>query len=144
LCLLYERWRYHYTGNGVDRLIGPATSPVTLCCNVEGDVPLPDSIPTIVWRAGLDLNPIDATDPDSRRWLQCLVWPEHHDRAANLAAALEVAADAAPNVIAGDITAELPQLLEQVPSGASPRPRARLSRLSRAGSCSLGPVVCRG
>jgi len=120
LCLLYEHWRYHYTGNGVDRLIGPATSPVTLCCNVEGDVPLPDSIPTIVWRAGLDLNPIDATDPDSRRWLQCLVWPEHHDRAANLAAALEVAADAAPNVIPGDLTAELPQLLEQVPSGASP------------------------
>jgi hypothetical protein len=30
--------------------------------------------------------------------LQCLVWPEHHDRALTLQAALNVAADIAPRI----------------------------------------------
>lgn len=33
LCLLYDSWRYHYTGPGVDHWVGPATSPLTLSCS---------------------------------------------------------------------------------------------------------------
>ena len=51
LCLLYDRWRYHYTGASVNQWIGPAESPVTLSCQLEGDVPLPIAVPTIAWRA---------------------------------------------------------------------------------------------
>ena len=28
-----------------------------------------------VWRAGIDLNPLDVADPDDVHWLSCLVWP---------------------------------------------------------------------
>jgi len=96
-------------------------------------------VPTIAWRRGLDLNPLDARDPDTRRWLQCLVWPEHRDRASDLAAALDVAAEAGPELVAGDLAAaldvaaeagpelvagdlllRLPELLEQVPIGTTP------------------------
>lgn len=119
LCLLYDVWRYHYTGPGVDHWVGPADSPVTVSCAVDGRVPLPGTVPDIVWRAGLDLNPINARDPDARRWLQCLVWPEHHDRARTLCAALDVAAAVAPRIDRGDLVFDLPRLLEDAPSDAT-------------------------
>ena len=52
--------------------------------------------------------------------MQCLVWPEHHDRARDLAAALDVAAEAGPELVAGDLLQSLPELLEQVPLGTTP------------------------
>jgi hypothetical protein len=119
LCLLYDIWRYHYTGPGVDHWVGPVDSPVTVSCAVDGAVPLPEAVPDIIWRAGLDLNPIDARDPDARRWLQCLVWPEHHDRARTLHAALDVAAEVAPRIDSGDLVFDLPALLAQAPSDAT-------------------------
>ncbi|MGH3550804.1 MAG: DUF2332 domain-containing protein [Pseudonocardiaceae bacterium] len=119
LCLLYDCWRYHYTGAAVDQRIGPASSPVTLSCELAGDVPLPAAVPTIAWRVGLDINPLDAREPADRRWLQCLVWPEHHDRARTLPAALDVAIDAAPRIEKGDLLSDLAALIEQAPSDAT-------------------------
>ena len=119
LCLLYDSWRYHYTGSRVDRWVGPTKSPLTLSCITTGDVPVPQQVPAIIWRAGLDLNPIDAADPDARRWLQALIWPEHHERADRLDAALAVAALAAPRIVAGDLVSDLPKLLDQAPTGAT-------------------------
>jgi hypothetical protein len=119
LCLLYDRWRYHYLGVGVDAWVGPVDGPVTLTCQVVGSVPLPAVVPTIAWRAGLELNPLDPADPETVRWLQCLVWPEHTDRAARLTAALSVAAAAAPPVSTGDAVEDLPALIEAAPAGCT-------------------------
>ena len=119
LCLLYDYWCYHYTGALVNKWLGPANSPVTLSCQVDGDIPLPTVVPTIAWRVGLDLNPLDARDPTARRWLQCLVWPEHYDRAQTLQAALDVAADIAPRIEKGHLVRDLPALIEQAPRGAT-------------------------
>jgi hypothetical protein len=119
LCLLYDRWRYRYLGPGVDHELGSVASTVVLSCAVTGDVPLPDELPTIAWRSGLDLNPIDAGDADDRRWLECLVWPEHEDRARTLRAALDVAAQAPCLVRQGDLVDDLPALLEQAPGDAT-------------------------
>jgi hypothetical protein len=83
------------------------------------DVPLPKAIPTIAWRVGLDLNPLDARQPAARRWLQCLVWPEHHDRARTLQAALDLAADIAPRIEKGNLVSDLPALIEQAPRNAT-------------------------
>lgn len=120
LCVIPDRWRYHYFGPTTDRTIGAPDSPVTLDCAVAGPVPLPPEPPTIVWRAGLDLEPIDAADPDARRWLRCLVWPEHEERAARLDAALHVAAEAAPRIERGHLLDDLPALLAQLPDDATP------------------------
>ncbi len=117
LCLLYDAWRYRYLGAGIDHTVGDPNSPVLLTCQVSGPVPLPQAVPQIGFRAGLDLHPIDASDPDARRWLQCLIWPEHEDRAARLAAGLDVAADRKPQVHAGDLVSDLGALLDQVPDG---------------------------
>lgn len=119
LCLLYDAWRYHYTGPGIDHRVGVTDSPVELPCVVDADVPLPATVPAIVWRVGLDLAPVDARDPDARRWLGCLVWPEHHDRAQRLAAALDVAAAVAPTITAGDLVDDLAAVLDRAPAEAT-------------------------
>ncbi len=122
LCLLPDRWRYRYhvsepAGAEDVHELGPSDSPVVIDCDVHGDAPLPHAVPAIGWRAGLDLAPVDVSDPDARRWLECLVWPEHTDRAARLRAALEVAAADPPPIHQGDATTDLAALLDQVPDG---------------------------
>jgi hypothetical protein len=125
LCLMYDQWRYRYAQGGREQspgtvdYLGRVDSPVTLNCAVTGVGELPTGVPTIAWRAGLDLNPLDASDPDTRRWLQALVWPEHRDRAVRLAAALAVAAATPPRVLAGDMVRDLEPLLDQAPRDAT-------------------------
>jgi len=109
LCLLYDRWAYDYDGTRV------GSGPVTLRCSVTGGVPVPARVPEIAWRAGLDLNPLDPRDPDTRRWLECLVWPEHEDRRTTLRGALHVAAQEPPRIVRGDLIRDLPALLDEVP-----------------------------
>ena len=86
LCLLPDRYRYDYDGHR----LGEGTAP-SLRCRPDGDVPLPNALPDVVWRAGLDLNPLDVTDPDQVRWLELLVWPGQEHRLEMLRGALEVA-----------------------------------------------------
>ncbi len=123
LCLLYDAWRYRYevddeVGTGAVHEVGPADSPVTLGCAVSGPAPLPDAVPLITWRVGLDLHPVDPSDPDARRWLQALVWPEHVERAGRLGRALDVAAAAGPDVRGGDMVTGLGPLLEEARTSA--------------------------
>jgi hypothetical protein len=119
LCLLLDSWRYRYRTASGDHVLGSSDAPLELECLVSGAVPLPGALPTITWRHGLDLAPVDVRDPDARRWLQCLVWPEHVERAERLTAALDVAAEQPPPVAAGDLLDDLPRLAEQAPPEAT-------------------------
>ena len=66
LCLLPDRYGYDYDGHTL------GAGPPVLKTHVENDPPLPQQLPEIAWRAGLDLNPIDVTDDDQIRWLELL------------------------------------------------------------------------
>jgi hypothetical protein len=88
LNLLLDRYSYDYAGH---RLPGLDPDAPTLRCQPHGPVPLPERVPEICWRAGLDLNPLDVTRDDDVRWLSCLVWPGEGDRAERLAAAIATA-----------------------------------------------------
>lgn len=116
LNLLLDRYRYRWIGAGGVTELGSGTGPV-LECTVRGRVPLPGAMPRIAWRAGLDVAPVDPTDPDARAWLRALVWPEHTDRAERLAAALDLAVADPPEVVPGDLVDDLPALLDRVPAG---------------------------
>src|SRR5579862_1709076 len=100
LTLLLDRYCYDYDGY---RLAGTDPQAPVLCCQPSGPVPLPARIPAVVWRAGLDLNPLDVTSDDDVRWLSCLVWPGEGDRAERLAAAIAVARRDPPAVHRGDL-----------------------------------------
>ncbi|MBF9133545.1 DUF2332 domain-containing protein, partial [Plantactinospora sp. S1510] len=96
LCLYPDRYAYRYGGTSVG-----SGEPV-LECEATGMAP-PARVPEVVWRAGLDLNPLDVTDPADVAWLEALVWPEHTHRRARLRAAAAVAAADPPLLVRGDL-----------------------------------------
>ena len=115
LNLLWDRYGYDY-GDG--RRTGDTTSPVQIPCSPRGAVapPLPESLPVVAFRAGIDLHPIDVRDPAEVRCLRALVWPEHADRADRLLRAVALAQGEPPRLLAGDALDLLPDLLSQVPA----------------------------
>jgi hypothetical protein len=114
LCLQPDRYAYRY-GDGP--VLGTGTP--LLECAVTGPVPVPTALPDVVWRAGLDLNPLDVRDDEDMRWLESLVWPEQTDRFAILRGAIETARrDPAP-VHRGNLTTDLLQYAEGAPPDAT-------------------------
>ncbi len=109
LCLFPDRWDYTWvTGQG-DSSVEVSTDGGALGrvrCEVAGDPPLPSRPPPVSWRGGLDLNPLDVTDADTTDWLATLVWPEQHDRLAQLRIACEVARRDPPDLVRADLTAD--------------------------------------
>jgi hypothetical protein len=115
LCLLPDRFGYDYGG----RRVGPADPPVVFPCDLRGPVPVPEALPTVAWRHGIDLNPLDPTDPDTVAWLTALVWAGHDDREERLRQALRVASVDPPPVAAGDLLEESAGLMELAPEGTT-------------------------
>jgi hypothetical protein len=116
LTLLVDRYSYDYAGH---RIAGQDPQAPTLRCTPRGPVPLPDRLPAITWRAGLDLSPLDVTSDDDVRWLSCLVWPGEGDRDQRLAAAIAAARRDPPVVHRGDLLTGLPALAARAPAGAT-------------------------
>ncbi|MEU8008362.1 DUF2332 domain-containing protein [Micromonospora parva] len=112
LCLYPDRYGYRYG----DHQVGSG-EPV-LDCAASGLVP-PARVPQVVWRAGLDLNPLDVTDPDDVSWLDALIWPEHAHRRARLRAAAAIAAADPPLLVRGDLVDDLPALAARAPADAT-------------------------
>jgi hypothetical protein len=115
LCLLPDRYGYEYGGHR----IGPADSPVTFPCEPRGSVPVPKAVPEVAWRLGVDLHPLDVTDPDTGRWLTALVWAGDEEREDRLRAAIDVASMNPPSVVSGDLLTETTRLAASAPSDAT-------------------------
>jgi hypothetical protein len=115
LCLLPDRYGYDY---GTCHISGQAGAPV-LTCRCMGPVPLPSRPVDVVWRAGIDINPLDVTEPDDVRWLSCLVWPGEGDRAERLAAAIDLARRDPPRLIRGDLAERLAETAAGAPQGVT-------------------------
>lgn len=104
--------RYHYRFDDLEW--GPS-SPVTLHTESRGvEFPLHDI--EVVSRTGLDLNPIDPSDEEAGRWLDALIWPEHHERRDRLRRALGVVSDMPIEMVAGDALRTLPRVLASLPA----------------------------
>jgi hypothetical protein len=73
----------------------------------------------VVWRAGLDVSPIDVTDDESVSWLESLVWPGEGDRLALLRAAVAIARADPPRIVRGDLRHDLPALAHEAPAEAT-------------------------
>lgn len=119
LCLYPDRYSYRYRRGeeliALDPVDGP--SEVELHSDLTGDPAL--RMPEIVWRAGIDLHPLDAGDRDDRAWLAGLVWPGEEGRRERIVAALDIAADAPPLLVSGDGADALPALAARAPADAT-------------------------
>src|SRR5699024_11017169 len=98
LCLLPDQFSYRYTGGVALDPVG-GRSPVVLTAELGAGLPLPSLLPQIIWRAGIDLAPIDVTDPESCSWLETLIWPEQQERRQRLRDALDVAKEHPPRIV---------------------------------------------
>lgn len=93
--------------------------PPVLRCRTAGPVPLPDSLPHVAWRAGIDLNPLDVRTPEDVAWLEALIWPEQEFRRERLWRAIAVAREDPPLLVAGDLNEQLPALAARAPADAA-------------------------
>ena len=115
LNLQWDRYAYDY-GDG--RTAGVPGSPLSIACELVGPQVPPLDPPPVSWRVGLDLSPIDASDPADARWLRACLWPDQPARQARLAAALTVAGEHPVEVRRGDALTELPGLIAEAPADA--------------------------
>jgi hypothetical protein len=118
LCLYPDRYSYRYDGlDRLDPIDGPST--VLLECRTTGDAPIPDRLPEVVWRAGVDLAPLDVNDSDDMRWLQTLAPPEEQSRRDRIRAAAAIVRADPPLLVTGDALDALPALAAEAPAGAT-------------------------
>jgi hypothetical protein len=113
LCLLPDRYGYDYGGQRVGR----ADAPVVFPCEPRGPLPLPERVPRIAWRHGIDLHPLDVADPDTVSWLTALVWADDADREVRLRKAVDLAIEYPPPVTAGDLLEGTARLAARAPAG---------------------------
>jgi hypothetical protein len=106
-----ESFKYRYG----DHVVGEGS--VAIECENRGGFDLPDRLPRFASRTGLDLSPVDITDPAEAAWLEALVWPEHLDRLSRLRAAIEVRKNADVTMVAGDATETLLAVERTLPPG---------------------------
>ncbi|AUQ73190.1 DUF2332 domain-containing protein [Phaeobacter piscinae] len=119
LCLLPDIYGYDW---GDHKLPPPpefaGRAPI-FQCNTSPGTPRPMARPDIVWRAGLDLNPLDVSCDADVAWLEQLVWPEHQLRLDRLRSAISVAKHCPPHVVSGDLMQDLPALVAAAPGNAT-------------------------
>jgi hypothetical protein len=118
LCLFPDRYHYRYlTDDGTYEVGEP--SGVDLTCEVTGPMPIPTRLPEIVWRGGIDLNPLDIRDDETVRWLRALIWPEQPGRLERLDAAIAIARTERTQVVAGNADEQFEAALAAVPRAAT-------------------------
>jgi hypothetical protein len=106
-------------GNG--QSLGDPSSPVGMTASIVGDRPIPTrTMPEVVARVGIDVDPIDVTDADEARWLRACLSPDQPERIARLDAEMALAATAPPLLLRGDAVEVLPDAFARVPEDALP------------------------
>lgn len=116
LCLLLDRYGYDY---GALQLAPPTPTAPVFPCRADAATPLPTAQPTVAWRLGLDLDPVDVTDPERCRWLETLVWPEQVDRLHRLRTAIAVARQDKQRIEQGDLLRDLAASVNSAPRDAT-------------------------
>ncbi|KQO81926.1 hypothetical protein ASF17_12630 [Frigoribacterium sp. Leaf263] len=136
LCLFPDRYAFHATARGhgvdVDLRWGDPVGDVVVGLDIDlgsgADAP-PSALagavsagrvelPEIVWRAGLDLDPVDVTDPSAVSWLETSLPPGPSDRVDLLRRAVAVARSAPPRILRADAVDGLAAAAADAPTDA--------------------------
>jgi hypothetical protein len=117
LNLIWDRYKIRYASErGAFETETPGAE-LTINCPLRGErTPPLGPPPRVASRVGLELNPVDLEDRDTRDWLKALVWPDHVERFDRLAKAIEICRREKPNIIAGDALSLLPEVLARIPA----------------------------
>jgi hypothetical protein len=107
--------RYRYEVDGVPPF-GDASSTLTVRCARRGELRpcVPGGPPKVVFRAGIDTDPVDLRQPDERSWLRSCVPPEV-DSLQRFDGAVAITLRHPVSLVAGDAWHQLPEVLDRVP-----------------------------
>ncbi len=100
-----------------DTHLGPRDAPIRLRPQWHGELP-PSADLKISGRAGVDLNPLDASNNGDRLRLLSYIWADQPDRLARMRRAIDLATDLPVKVARGDAAEWLQAQLEQPTNGA--------------------------
>jgi len=119
LNLRLDRYRYVYEGRNAQIEWGKEGATPELICEARGKSlpPVPERL-EVVARHGLELAPIDLSEPSALRWLRALIWPEHVERGRLMDEALAVAIDVPVEIAAGDATRDIEAAIARLPADA--------------------------
>ena len=123
LNLNWDRYRYIYRRNGSEILSrGEPAALMTLQAELRGDLtpPLAPSMPKVVSRVGLELNPVDLQNPEDRLWLKALIFPELTPRFARLEGAIATALSHPSKILFGNALELLEGVTQSLPSTGIP------------------------
>lgn len=137
LNLLLDRYAYRYraasapgTGDADEsqvRVIDPARTagddpPLVLESRWRGphEPPIPERLPEIGSRIGIDTQPIDVTESAAARWLVACQWPEQLDRLERCRRAVEIARSDPPPVVAAHLVEQVATLVADVDAEQHP------------------------
>jgi hypothetical protein len=118
LNLMFDHYRYEYTNGHV---CGPR-SAAQIRTELRGEVacPLPEVMPQVAGRVGVDVSPVDVTDKDAIRWVESLIWADQLDRVERFRQAVALVRTHPPRVSAGDGLELVPDVVGQVSDAARP------------------------
>jgi hypothetical protein len=102
------------------RRLGDPTSPLVLSCTVSGTAPpMPDVLPTIAQRIGVDVDPIDLGRDDDRRWVRACVPPER-ESLRRFDTAARLLDERSATILRADGVVALPDILDAIPHDVMP------------------------
>ena len=114
LCLAPDRYAYRFDDGPV---LG--TGLPLLACATSGEGRVPVTLPHVVWRRGIDLQPRSIADADDVRWLEALLPPDRPDRTERLRAAVATLRADPPVVVRGDALDALADAAAEAPASAT-------------------------
>lgn len=86
LNLLMDKYKYIFNG----LVFGNSESELTISCSIRGSMTPQISIPKIIRRYGIDINPIALTQPEELLWSKALIWPDQVERIDRLEKAMKI------------------------------------------------------
>ena len=94
---------------------GTGEADVYVRCKTYGISPISyDSIPQMIEKIGIEINPIDINDDDEVLWLLALIWPDQPIRKQRLVAALDWARQNLPCIVHGNVLTQLDLAVSQI------------------------------
>lgn len=118
LCLYPDKYGYTYGSHQLSPTEN-ADSVLNFNCDASENTPLPKALPEVVWRAGIDLNPLNVEDKEDTEWLETLIWPEQSARLENFRCAVSIARKDPPYLVKGDLNTTLSEVAKEAPSNAT-------------------------
>lgn len=109
LTMIPDLYSYRWSAPGRELSVDPKSGPsiVAIHASMRGWGANAPVIPTISYREGIDLNPLDVSVDADRNWLEALVWPEQRDRRDLVQSAVTLVRGESLRMTKGDALTEI-------------------------------------